>query len=70
MIADALSRKANLLTRLDINVLVLDEIKELYATDAFFGDIFAQCSEHKGIGDFYLRLTNCVFPSLRFVCSF
>ena len=55
MVADALSRKANLLTRLDISVLGLDEIKELYATNAFFGDIFAQCSEHKGIGDFYLH---------------
>ena len=55
VVADALSRKANLLTRLDISVLGLDEIKEMYATDAFFGDIFAQCSEHKGIGDFYLH---------------
>ena len=55
VVADALSRKANLLTRLDISVLGLDEIKKLYATDAFFGDIFAQCSEHKGIGDFYLH---------------
>ena len=55
VVVDALSRKANLLTRLEINVLGLDEIKDLYATDDFFGDIFAQCSEHKGLGDFYLH---------------
>ena len=55
MVADALSRKTNLLVRLDISVLGLDEIKDLYATDDFFGDIFAKCSENKGVADFYLH---------------
>ena len=58
MVADALSRKTNLLVRLDISVLGLDEIKDLYATDAFFGDIFAKCSENKGVADFYLHKGN------------
>ena len=51
MVVDALSRKANLFTHLDISVLGLDEINDLYTTDAFFGDIFAKCLEHKGIDD-------------------
>ena len=43
MVADALSRKnSTLLTRLEINVLGLDEIKDLYSSDDFFGPIFAK----------------------------
>ena len=56
VVADALSRKnTSLLTRLEVNVLGLDDIKSLYASDPFFGPIFAQCSIDKGIDDFYLH---------------
>src|SRR3954471_2062191 len=56
VVADALSRKnTNLLMRLEVNVLGLDDIKSLYASDSFFGPIFAQCSIDKGIDDFYLH---------------
>ena len=55
VVADALSRKSNLLTHLEINVLGLDEIKNLYASDTFFGPIFAKCSDHKRVDDFYLH---------------
>ncbi|KAK1601962.1 hypothetical protein QYE76_027067 [Lolium multiflorum] len=56
VVADALSRKLTLLlTRLDFHVLGLDEIKEQYASDTFFGPIFAKCSIEKGIDDFYLH---------------
>src|SRR3954466_6532342 len=41
VVADALSRKnSSLLTQLDINIIGLDEIKDLYATDTLFGPIF------------------------------
>ena len=56
MIAYALSRKnTSLHTRLEVNVLGLDDIKSLYASDPFFGPIFATCSIDKGIDDFYLH---------------
>src|SRR4051812_46041230 len=56
VVADALSCKnTNLLTQLEVNVLGLDDIKSLYASDPFFGPIFAQCSIDKGIDDFYLH---------------
>ena len=41
VVADALSRKNTLLlNRLEINVLGLDEIKDLYPSDPYFGPIF------------------------------
>src|SRR5664279_6646586 len=55
IVADALSRKHALLTRLEINVLGLDEIKDLYSSDALFGPIFAKCSPTRGFEDFYLH---------------
>jgi hypothetical protein len=48
VVADALSRMKNLLlTCFDFHVLGLDEIRELYPTDTFFGPIFAKCSIQK-----------------------
>ena len=56
VVADALSRKNTLLlTRLEINVLGLDEIKDLYPSDPYFGPIFAKCSIERGFDDFYLH---------------
>ncbi|KAK1628385.1 hypothetical protein QYE76_002700 [Lolium multiflorum] len=56
VVADALSRKNTLLlTRLEFHILGLEEIKELYPSDSFFGPIFAKCSVDRGFDDFYLH---------------
>jgi hypothetical protein len=56
VVADALSRKdTSLLARLEVNVLGLNDIKTLYASNPSFGPIFAKCSIDKGVDDFYLR---------------
>ncbi|KAK1602062.1 hypothetical protein QYE76_017105, partial [Lolium multiflorum] len=56
VVADALSRKITLLlTRLEFHILGLEEIKELYPSDAFFGPIFEKCSIDRGFDDFYLH---------------
>ena len=55
VVADALSHKECLLTRLEISVVGLDEIKTLYSSDVLFGPIFAKCSPHHGFEDFYLH---------------
>jgi hypothetical protein len=56
VVADALSRKNTiLLTRIDRHILRLDEIKDLYPSDPFFGEIFAKCSTMKGPDDRYLH---------------
>ncbi|KAK1681439.1 hypothetical protein QYE76_042287 [Lolium multiflorum] len=56
VVADALSRKNTLLlTRLEFHILGLEEIKELYPSDSFFGPIFEKCSIDRGFDDFYLH---------------
>ncbi|KAK1574153.1 hypothetical protein QYE76_019008, partial [Lolium multiflorum] len=56
VVADALSRKITLLlTRLEFHISGLEEIKELYPSDSFFGPIFAKCSVDRGFDDFYLH---------------
>ena len=55
IVADALSRKMSLLTQLEINVLGRDDLKELYASDTFFGPIFTKCTIDTGCDDFYLH---------------
>ena len=55
VVADALSRKECLLTRLEIDVLGLEEIKDLYPSDVFFGPLFEKCSPNRGFQDFHLH---------------
>jgi hypothetical protein len=56
VVADALSRKITLLlNRLEFHILGLEEIKELYPSDSFFGPIFEKCSIDRGFDDFYLH---------------
>src|SRR4051794_32801718 len=56
VVADALSHKnSTLLTQLDFHIFGLDEIKDLYAQDSFFGPIFAKCTINKGFDDYYLH---------------
>ena len=53
--ADALSHQHTLLTPLEVNVLGLEDMKALYATDPFFAPIFAKCSSERGFDDFHLQ---------------
>jgi hypothetical protein len=44
VVADALSRKNMLLTKLDINILGVERIYELYATDHDFAEPYRLCA--------------------------
>ncbi|KAI3448670.1 hypothetical protein Pfo_005335 [Paulownia fortunei] len=54
VVADALSRRYALLSTLDSKLLGFEYIKELYATDSDFGDLFKNCTKG-GCGKFYLH---------------
>ncbi|CAA7034515.1 unnamed protein product [Microthlaspi erraticum] len=45
VVADALSRRYTLLSTLDAKLLGFEQIKELYASDADFSDIYQACSK-------------------------
>lgn len=48
IIADALSRRYNMLSQLDYKIFGLETIKELYEYDADFKEIMLHCKEGKG----------------------
>src|SRR5262249_15972138 len=52
VVADALSRRYSLLTSLHTKLLGFELIKELYETDADFGQMWAACAD-SGYSDFY-----------------
>ena len=52
MVADALSRRYALLSTLDTKLLGFEYIKDSYAHDASFGDVFHAC-EKVAFGKFY-----------------
>ena len=52
VVVDALSRRYTLLTSLHTKLLGFELIKELYVSDADFGQIWAACAE-SGYADFY-----------------
>jgi hypothetical protein len=52
MVADALSRRYALLSILDTKLLGFEYIKDLYAQDSDFGDVFNAC-EKVALGKFY-----------------
>ena len=52
MVADALSRRYTLLSTLTTKLLGFEHLKELYASDTDFADVFAIC-ERSGKGGFY-----------------
>ena len=54
VVADALSRKNVLLTQLGVQVLGLENLRDLYATDHDFSSSYAHCKEGKGWDKFHL----------------
>jgi hypothetical protein len=48
IVADALSRKNILLNQLEVKVLGLESIKELYSTDHEFLEPYTNCTARKG----------------------
>ncbi|OMO53322.1 reverse transcriptase [Corchorus capsularis] len=54
VVADALSRRYVLLSMLDSKFLGFEFIKELYASDVYFGEIFKAC-ENSGFGKYYMH---------------
>jgi hypothetical protein len=67
IVADALSRKNILLNQLEVKVLGLESIKELYSTDHEFSGPYAKCTAGKGWEkyhiheEFLFRANNYVF---------
>jgi hypothetical protein len=55
VVADALSRQHILLAELDIKVLGLESIKELYAHDSYFAAPYSKCSQGKGWEKFHFH---------------
>ena len=54
IVANALSRRHALLSRLDAKILGSENIKDLYATNSFFAEPFAKCCDGKGWEKFHL----------------
>ncbi|WVZ98072.1 hypothetical protein U9M48_043553 [Paspalum notatum var. saurae] len=74
VIADALSRRYTMLSRLDFKIFGLQTVKDQYVDDADFKDILAHCMNGKPWGKFHMqdgflfRANNlCVFQQARFV---
>ena len=71
VVADALSRRYVLLTHCDAHVLGFALMKELYASDGFFKDIYAKCLANGEFESFLLitgiclKLENFVYPNLQ-----
>ena len=55
VVADALSRCHILLSQLDVKILGLESIKELYANDSYFSEPFSMCNKGKGWEKFHLH---------------
>ena len=55
VVANALSRRHILLSQLDVKILGLESIKELYANDSYFAEPFSKCNKGKGWKKFHLH---------------
>jgi hypothetical protein len=71
IVADALSRRHTLLSRLDTKILGLESIKELYVKDSYFAEPYSKCCGSKGWENFHLhegflfRANKLCIPDLR-----
>ncbi|PKU77925.1 ATP-dependent DNA helicase RecG [Dendrobium catenatum] len=54
-VADALSRRAVLLTQLQTDFSGLEGIKDLYIDDIFFKDIWSKCRNRESVADYCLK---------------
>ena len=55
VVADALSRRHILPSQLDVKILGLESIRELYVTDSYFVEPFSKCNKGKGWEKFHLH---------------
>ena len=55
VVADALSRKSVFLNQLEVKVLGLEAVKEIYATDLVFAEPYLKCQEVKGWHKYHLH---------------
>jgi hypothetical protein len=77
VVADALSRRIVLLNQLEVKVLGLENLKEMYEYDPKFSEPYNHCKDGKGWekyhihdGFFCLELTNFVYQILRLDCFY
>ena len=55
VVADALSRKCMLVTKLELNVIGFEHVKDLYANDPSFALPYAKCIAHTCWDKYYIK---------------
>jgi hypothetical protein len=76
VVTNALSRRNVLLNQLEVKVLGLENLKEMYNDDPEFSEPYIHCKDGKGwkniiyMMDFSLELTNFVYQILRLDCLY
>ena len=55
VVADALSRICTLVTKLELNVIGFEHIKDLYANDPSFASHYAKCLTHTSWEQYYIK---------------
>ena len=54
-VADALSRQAEILAVLTVEVIGFDQLKEMYAGDVDFKGSWQKCNTRESCGDFHIH---------------
>jgi len=55
VVVDALSRICTLVTKLELNVIGFEHIKDLYEHDPFFANAYAKCLTHHSWEHYYIK---------------